>query len=107
MIAVATAVALSTYELGVLARPTPAAGAGALVVAAAAVGLAPRGARLRTLLVGVVALLVGGVLFPRYAATVATAADQVRFAVGFAVVVFLLSVAAVHAAFRPRGVSPT
>jgi len=96
VVVVATGFALVSYMLGLFLDPIPAVGVGVLLVAAGTVAFVPRVAWLPAGVSGLVALLIAGVLIPRYVVEFTTISQKMTVTLGLGALVLLSAFAVVR-----------
>lgn len=93
LIALATAIAFTAYMLGLLLDPTPAVIIGLALVILGATVLIPREGRMMAGIIGLIAVVVGGAVVPRFMVNFTGIADELPLTVAISGLILLLTFA--------------
>lgn len=96
LLVAAAGIAFTTYMLGVLLDPIPGIAAGIVVLSVGLLTVVPRDKLTVAGISGLFALLLAGVVIPRFVSHATTGADELSLSIVLGGVVMLLTVALLH-----------
>lgn len=102
LLVAAAGIAFTTYMLGILLDPIPGIVAGIVLLGVGLLAIVPREKLIVTGISGLFALLLAGVVVPRFVSHASTGADELSLSLALGGVVMLLTVGLLHiTTFRP------